>query len=109
MICSTKMDERMLKRAFVSGMVTKLETGISVFLEIYRNLDGGKKFELLQPDEEKALNDMLRSMLVLEPAQRATIGQVVRCEWMQNWGLSEVQKMRDITDYRIMIYPTGNI
>lgn len=57
-----------------------------------------KMFELLQTDEEKALNDMLRSMLVLEPDQRATIGEVVRCEWMQNWGLPEVQKMRDIIE-----------
>ncbi|OAL73507.1 CMGC/SRPK protein kinase [Trichophyton violaceum] len=61
-----------------------------------------KNFEVLQPDEEKALNDMLRSMLVLEPGRRATIGEVARCEWMQNWGLPEVQKMGDILESKMV-------
>lgn len=43
-------------------------------------------FQVFQHDEVKALGDMLKSMLVLEPRQRATIEDFVRCEWMQNGG-----------------------
>ncbi|QKX58315.1 uncharacterized protein TRUGW13939_05437 [Talaromyces rugulosus] len=39
-----------------------------------------KKFDTFSPDEEKAFQDMIRSMLVLEPSKRATIEDLVRCE-----------------------------
>lgn len=50
-------------------------------------------FEVFEQDEEKAFGDMVKSMLVLEPGQRVTIEDVVRCEWMQRWGLPELQRM----------------
>ncbi|OOF98163.1 hypothetical protein ASPCADRAFT_128340 [Aspergillus carbonarius ITEM 5010] len=52
-------------------------------------------FEVFDQDEEKAFGDMIKSMLVLEPGQRATIVDVVRCEWMQRWGLPELQRMKE--------------
>ena len=53
-------------------------------------------FELFSADEEAAFNGMLKSMLVLGPSRRATINQVVNCEWMQRWGLPEWQRMQDM-------------
>lgn len=54
-----------------------------------------KKFDTFSPEEEAAFHDMLKSMLVLEPSKRATIEDVVRCGWMQRWGLPEMQRMQD--------------
>ncbi|RAL05778.1 kinase domain-containing protein [Aspergillus ibericus CBS 121593] len=54
-----------------------------------------KKFDIFSAEEENAFRNMIKSMLVLEPSERATIEEVVLCEWMQRWGLPEVQKMRD--------------
>ncbi|PWY93733.1 hypothetical protein BO94DRAFT_583103 [Aspergillus sclerotioniger CBS 115572] len=53
-----------------------------------------KKYDTFSA-EENAFRNMIKSMLVLEPSERATIEEVVNCEWMQGWGLPEVQKMRD--------------
>lgn len=44
-------------------------------------------------EEESAFRDMIKSMFVFEPSQRATIYQVVDCEWMQISGLPEVQTL----------------
>ncbi|EEP77520.1 predicted protein [Uncinocarpus reesii 1704] len=49
-----------------------------------------RKFDF---SEEKAFCDMIKSMLVLEPSKRATIDEVVRCEWMLRWDLPELQRM----------------
>lgn len=46
-------------------------------------------FDLFSADEEAAFRDMMKLMLVLEPSKRATIDEVVKCEWMQRWGLLE--------------------
>jgi serine/threonine-protein kinase SRPK3 len=54
-----------------------------------------KKFETFSAEEENAFHDMMKSMLVLEPSKRATIEEVVMCEWMQRWGLPEVRRMQD--------------
>ncbi|PGH03223.1 CMGC/SRPK protein kinase [Helicocarpus griseus UAMH5409] len=53
-----------------------------------------KNFDMFLPDEEKAFGDMIRSMLVFEPSKRATIEDLVRCEWMQRWGTPEMQRMQ---------------
>ncbi|KAK2823895.1 hypothetical protein FQN49_007514 [Arthroderma sp. PD_2] len=66
------------------------------FPEDIRSPRLSKKFETFQPEEEKAFNDMMKSMLVLEPGERATIDDVARCSWMQRWGVPEAQKMRDV-------------
>ncbi|QSS58204.1 hypothetical protein I7I51_07627, partial [Histoplasma capsulatum] len=52
-----------------------------------------KSFDAFSTEEENAFCDMIKSMLVLEPSKRATIEDVVGCEWMQRWGLPEVQRM----------------
>ena len=52
-------------------------------------------FEVFGEDEGKAFGDMIKSMLVLEPGQRATIEDVVNCEWMQRWGLPELHRMEE--------------
>ena len=49
-----------------------------------------KRFDTFSAEEENAFRDMMKSMLVLEPSERAMIEEVVRCEWMQRWGLLEV-------------------
>ncbi|KAB8261677.1 kinase domain-containing protein [Aspergillus pseudonomiae] len=54
----------------------------------------GNKFDTFSEEERDAFQDMIKSMLVLEPSKRATIEEVVGCEWMQRWGLPEVQKMQ---------------
>ncbi|KKZ66558.1 hypothetical protein EMCG_07672 [[Emmonsia] crescens] len=56
-----------------------------------------KRFDTFSAEEENAFCDMMKSMLVLEPSKRATIEEVVGCEWMQKWGLPAVQKMQDAT------------
>lgn len=50
-------------------------------------------FRVMEEDEEKALGNMLKSMFAFEPGQRATVENVVRCEWMQIWGLPELQRL----------------
>ncbi|GAB1210544.1 hypothetical protein APSETT445_009339 [Aspergillus pseudonomiae] len=52
------------------------------------------KFDTFSEEERDAFQDMIKSMLVLEPSKRATIEEVVGCEWMQRWGLPEVRKMQ---------------
>lgn len=49
-------------------------------------------FDLFSADEA-AFRDLMKLMLVLEPRKRTTIDEVVRCEWMQRWGLPEVDKL----------------
>ncbi|WEW56963.1 serine/threonine protein kinase [Emydomyces testavorans] len=55
------------------------------------------RFDTFSVEEEKAFCDMIKSMLVFEPSKRATIEDVVECEWMQRWGLPEVQRMWKMT------------
>lgn len=47
-------------------------------------------------EEESAFYDMMRSMLVFEPGERATIEDVVACEWMREWGMPVVQRMWEV-------------
>jgi serine/threonine-protein kinase SRPK3 len=52
--------------------------------------------EDVPPDVEKrAFIEMLKTMLVLDPNKRATIDQIVSCEWMQQWAIPESQRVRD--------------
>lgn len=61
-----------------------------------------KKFDTFSPEEEKAFHDMMKSMLVLEPNKRATIEDVVGCEWMQKWGMPEMRRMQEtVRDARL--------
>ncbi|KAE8547892.1 hypothetical protein TMatcc_009715 [Talaromyces marneffei ATCC 18224] len=55
-------------------------------------------FELFSADEEAAFRGMMKLILVLEPGKRATIDEVVKCEWMQQWGLPELRRMQDAID-----------
>ncbi|KAL3473291.1 kinase-like domain-containing protein [Aspergillus californicus] len=57
-----------------------------------------KDLGLFEPDEEKAFGEMIKSMLVLEPGERASIYDVVGSEWMQGWGLPEIQRMQERVD-----------
>jgi serine/threonine-protein kinase SRPK3 len=47
-------------------------------------------FDFFSVDEEAAFRGMMKLMFVLEPSKRATIDEVVECEWMQRWGLPEL-------------------
>lgn len=67
------------------------------FTEYIQHPRERKRFDTFSAEEENAFCDMMKSMLVLEPSERATIEDVVGCEWMQRWGLPEVQRMRDAT------------
>ncbi|KAL2864090.1 kinase-like domain-containing protein [Aspergillus lucknowensis] len=51
--------------------------------------------DLFTEEEEMAFRSMMKMMLVLEPSKRATIDEVVECEWMQQWGLPEWQRMQE--------------
>ncbi|PKY04968.1 kinase-like protein [Aspergillus campestris IBT 28561] len=42
--------------------------------------------EMVTEEERKAFMDMIRSMLVFRPRDRATIQQVLNSEWMRGWG-----------------------
>lgn len=52
-----------------------------------------RKVGTFSEEEKDAFTNMLKSMLVFEPSQRATIQDVMRCEWMQRWGLPEAEKV----------------
>lgn len=65
------------------------------FMDYIQHPRERKGFETFSAEEENAFRDMMKSMLVLEPSKRATIDDVVRCEWMQRWGLPELQRMHD--------------
>ncbi|CAG9945698.1 unnamed protein product [Clonostachys rosea f. rosea IK726] len=59
-----------------------------------------EKMPLFDPEEERALLKMFRSMLVFAPESRSTIGQVINSEWMHKWALPayyelEKSKYRD--------------
>lgn len=64
------------------------------FMEYIQRPRERKGFEKFSTEEEKAFCDMMRSMLMLEPSERATIEEVVGCEWMRRWGLPEIQRMQ---------------
>ncbi|EEP76495.1 predicted protein [Uncinocarpus reesii 1704] len=51
------------------------------------------KYPTFSPEEEKAFGEMIKSMFIFEPRKRATIKDVVRCDWMQKWGLPEMRNM----------------
>lgn len=55
-----------------------------------------RRFDTFSAEEKDAFCSMMRSMLVLEPSQRATIEDIVACEWMQRWGLPETKMMRGV-------------
>lgn len=65
-------------------------------------------FEDFEEDEEMAFGKMVKSMLVFEPRQRATIEDVVKCEWMQEWGLPELQRMAEQAREEEARGPFGN-
>lgn len=67
------------------------------FAEYIQHPRERKRFDTFSTKEENAFCDMMKSMLVLEPSRRATIEDVVRCEWMRKWGLPEVQRTRNAT------------
>ncbi|GKZ18618.1 hypothetical protein AbraIFM66951_007638 [Aspergillus brasiliensis] len=52
-------------------------------------------FEFFTVEEEMAFRGMMKMMLVLEPSKRATIDEVVDCEWMQQWGLPEWRRLQE--------------
>ncbi|PWY71751.1 kinase-like protein [Aspergillus heteromorphus CBS 117.55] len=56
-------------------------------------------FGVWEQDEERAFGRMVKSMLVLEPRKRATIEDVVGCEWMRKWGLPELRRMEEKSAY----------
>ncbi|EEQ35638.1 putative non-specific serine/threonine protein kinase [Microsporum canis] len=68
---------------------------IQRFTEYIHNPRERKRFDTFSAEEENAFCDMIKSMLVLEPSKRATIEDIVGCEWMRKWGLPEVQRMQD--------------
>lgn len=67
------------------------------FTEYVQHPRQRKRFDTFSAEEEDAFCDMMKTILVLEPSKRATIENVVGCEWMQRWGLPEVQRMRNST------------
>ncbi|OAT13408.1 CMGC/SRPK protein kinase [Blastomyces gilchristii SLH14081] len=67
------------------------------YTEYIQNPRERMRFDTFSAEEKDAFCDMMKSMLVLEPSKRATIENVVGCEWMQRWGLLEVQRMWETT------------
>ncbi|KAL3486416.1 hypothetical protein BJX62DRAFT_228782 [Aspergillus germanicus] len=55
-------------------------------------------FEFFTTEEEAAFRAMMKLKLVLEPSQRATIDELVECQWIQKWGLPEWRSMQDVVD-----------
>ncbi|KAI1906349.1 hypothetical protein LOZ52_006469 [Ophidiomyces ophidiicola] len=70
-------------------------------LEMQNNFRVREGFATLLPEEDQAFNKMLRLMLVFEPQKRATIEEVEQSEWMQKWGLPEMQKMKDAIEAKM--------
>ena len=48
--------------------------------------------ETVEADEKEAIRDMLSSMLVFRPEMRATVMDVLECEWMVKWALPEYRR-----------------
>lgn len=71
------------------------DTRFSQFIRLSRE---DYEFDYFTDEEEIAFQSMLKAMLVLEPTQRATIQQVLDCEWMQRWGLPELREMHACLD-----------
>ena len=46
----------------------------------------------LLADEARSLEKMLRGMLELEPAKRATITETLKSDWMSRWGFPALEK-----------------
>ncbi|KAK2732661.1 hypothetical protein FQN57_002582 [Myotisia sp. PD_48] len=67
------------------------------FVEYIQNSRKRKGYDTFPTEEENAFCDMIKSMLIFEPSERATIEGVVECEWMQRWGLPEAQRIWDMT------------
>ncbi|KAK2784966.1 hypothetical protein FQN52_008790 [Onygenales sp. PD_12] len=65
------------------------------FTEYIQRPQERRKFDTFSAEEENAFCDMMRSMLVLEPSKRATIEEVMGCQWMRGWGLPAVQRMEE--------------
>ncbi|KAL2816426.1 kinase-like domain-containing protein [Aspergillus cavernicola] len=70
------------------------------FLEYIQQPRERHGLEFFSAEEEIAFRGMIKLMLVLEPSQRATIDEVVGCEWMQQWGLPEWRRMQDLISKR---------
>ncbi|KAF3491902.1 uncharacterized protein GIQ15_01419 [Arthroderma uncinatum] len=50
---------------------------------------------LWSAEEQEAFGEMMKMMLVFEPSKRATIEEILQCDWMQQWGFPEFQRMQD--------------
>ncbi|KAL8916565.1 MAG: hypothetical protein Q9208_008436 [Pyrenodesmia sp. 3 TL-2023] len=64
-------------------------------LQRFKNMGRNAESEFTAAEVE-SLERMLRAMLEYEPAKRATVGEVVKSEWMTKWGLPALQEF-DIT------------
>jgi serine/threonine protein kinase len=53
-----------------------------------------ERMESFRTDEAAAILRLLREMLVLKPEDRATAESVVTSEWMVNWGLPQLKRVR---------------
>ncbi|PGH17627.1 hypothetical protein AJ79_00988 [Helicocarpus griseus UAMH5409] len=67
------------------------------FTEYIQNPRERMGFDTFPTEQKDAFCDMMKLMLVLEPSKRATTEDIVECEWMQRWGLLEMQRVRDAT------------
>lgn len=58
---------------------------------VRRTLD----FGIWSAEEQEAFEKMMKMMLVFEPSKRATIGDVLQCDWMLKWGFPDLKRMED--------------
>lgn len=70
---------------------SSLEDSFAQEIQGFRQEDGVGKFS---NDETVAIVAMLRRMLVFRPEERVTAELLGGCEWMVNWGLPELEKIR---------------
>lgn len=49
---------------------------------------------LMEDVEKTAFLNMLRDMLAFKPEKRSTAREVIECEWMQEWALPELSRMK---------------
>ena len=66
------------------------------FEKYLRQSRPNKDMEVMGDKEKDALSTMLKAMLRYRPSERPTAREVMESEWMEEWALPEVERMKEL-------------
>ena len=75
--------------------ILSLDERFEKFIQEPRRKDGLQEYD---KDERAAITSMFRSMLVYNPEDRISAEDLVKCDWMNKWGLPTYKKMLLLRD-----------